>query len=140
MDNGVVFTRRSLALLGLGLILAAAYVSDKLAFALARSAAQTFVYTPSIWVGSLINIALALAVLTLAAWISTRVERDPVVGGAYLVTGLVLVLTPAILITLDVPGATGSLLAALMSNTRLAFTAGLLAAAGFMHAARRPAR
>jgi hypothetical protein len=142
MDNSALLKQRALALIGLGLIVTAAVVTDRLTFAMARSAALNFIYVPAVMVGGLANLALALAVLTLAAWIGTRAERDPLVAALYLGVGLLIVVFPVLGVAFGVPGAMADVLGPLMPNTRVAYTAGLLAAAGLMNATRprRPAR
>ena len=139
MDTPVRFKERALALLGLGLIVSAAFVIDRLTFAMTQSAARSFIYVPSVMVGGLANLALALAVLTLAAWIATRANRDPLVAALYVAVGLLIVIFPVLGVAFGLPGAIADLLAPLMPNTRVAYTAGLLAAAGLMNATRRSA-
>jgi hypothetical protein len=137
MDDAARLKQRALALLGLALIVTTAFVVDRLAFVMAQSAARSFFYVPSVLMGGLANLSLALAVLTLAAWIGTRAARDPLVAAAYLGLGLLIVIFPVLGVAFGVPGALADWLGPLMPNTRVAYTAGLLAAAGLLNASRR---
>ncbi len=137
MDHSPLLKQRSAALLGLALILSAAYVVDRLSLALFRSAAESFVYTPAVFMTSVANLALGFAVLALAAWISTRLPPDSFVTAAYLGVGLVCLVLPVLGLALGLSGWFADLRVALMPQTRLAYTAGLLAAAGLLHAVRR---
>ena len=136
-DPSALLPQRVLALFGLGLILAAALVIDRLSLALFRSAAQSLLYTPAMLMTSVANLSLALAVLTLAGWISARARRDPVVAAVYLGVGGLCLLLPVLGVAFQSSGWLADLRVALSPDTRLAYTAALLAAAGLLHAARR---
>jgi hypothetical protein len=136
MDNRALLRQRALALLGLGLIVAAALVVDRLTFVMTQSAARSFSYAPAVMVGGLGNVALALAALTLAAWIGTRAERDALVAGLYLGVGLAIIVFPLLAVAFGLPGALANLLVSLAPNTRVAYTAGLVVAAGLMNTSR----
>lgn len=137
MDNPALLKQRALALLGLGLVVAAALVVDRLTFVMTQSAARSFSYAPAVMIGGLGNLALALAALTLAAWIGTRAERDPLVAALYVGVGLAIIVFPVLAVAFGLPGALANLLIPLAPNTRVAYTAGLLAAAGLMNTSRR---
>ena len=137
MDDAARLRARVLALVGLAFIVTAAFVVDRLTWVMAQSAARTFIYVPSVLIGGVANLALALAVLTLAAWIGTRAARDPLVAAAYLGLGLLMVAFPVLGVAFGLPGALANWLGPLMPNTRVAYTAGLLAAAGLMNVSQR---
>ena len=137
LDHSALLPQRILALAGLGLTLAAALVIDRLSLALFRSAAQSLLYTPAMLMTSVANLALALAVLTLVVWISARARRDPFVAAVYLGVGALCLLLPVLGVAFQSSGWLADLRVALSPDTRLAYTAALLAAAGLLHATRQ---
>ncbi len=118
------------SLIGMAATLVIAYGVDWGLKSLAETAQRTFVYEPYLWLAGPANLVLAGALVALAWFVIFRAERSKVVSSIFVIVGLLVTFSFAIIISAKVLLPIGYLLAFLTPNSHLVYAGGFMAVIG----------
>jgi hypothetical protein len=120
----------AISLAGLTAVLLMAYGFERWSLLLRQRGADTLTLTPFLWLASIANLLLAVALLLLAWFVTNRANRSRFVSLIFIVVGLLITFATAITFSATSRLLPLGIMEYLTPNSRVVYAAAIIAATG----------